>query len=73
MEDNVMKAYAAVKDGTEIFINTTATTEAVAMRRFLEMCNYRVPDGMGDFAVREKFFDYAQGRVKIEPVEVVYA
>lgn len=66
-----MKAYAAVRDG-ESYVETVSTSDQRAMVKWMaDVVGFKTPEGMGDFAIREKFDQLANG-AKIEPVEVTY-
>lgn len=68
-----MKAYAAVENGTDIMLDTVSSHERAAMVNWLvTRAGFMVPQGMGDFAIREHFARLADGVAKIEPVEVTY-
>ncbi len=67
------KAWAAV-EGTEILVDTVSSTDRAAMVNWLvTKAGFMVPQGMGDFAIREHFARLSKpAGVTIERVEVYY-
>lgn len=65
-------AWAVVQNG-DIFVNTTSSTDRGSMIRFLEeIAGIQVPEGMGDFAIRDRFANVAaQHNCRVERVVLV--
>lgn len=64
-----MEAWAAVEHGNGIVVDTISSSEQESRKKWLSVRGgYKVPDGMGDFAIREKFGRLALGVVEIKRV-----
>jgi hypothetical protein len=62
-------AYAAIEHGTTIVPDTVSKSDSQSMRKWLSCrAGYAVPDGMGDFAMRDQFARQSQGVVEIARV-----
>ncbi|RWN55870.1 MAG: hypothetical protein EOR99_35045 [Mesorhizobium sp.] len=65
------RGYAAVYDG-HIFVDTVSQHERTAMVNWLVVhAGFAVPNGMGDFAIREQFARLAGPmKVSVKPVRI---